>query len=197
MGEDALVDHPIYLVRHGQSQWNVQRLTQGQTAHPRLTALGREQAERAARSLVDDVARLGLDGVRIVTSDLVRAVETADVLSTRLAVPVVSDPRLREQHLGHLEGRSYEDTWAFADTVDWSDPTLPVAGGESLMEVHERMRSAFEEHRRGGPSVLVSHGDAIRAVIAHVDGVAPHLAPWVDVPNGAVARVDAGVTWLS
>jgi probable phosphoglycerate mutase len=190
------VDHPTYLVRHGQSEWNVQRLTQGQTAHPRLTALGSEQARRAARSIEDDLARLGLEGVRIVSSDLVRAVETAEVVSARLAAPVVLDPRLREQHLGHLEGRSYEETWAFADTVDWSDPWSPIAGGECLMEVHERMRAALDEHRGGAPTVLVSHGDAIRAAIAHLDGVPPHLAPWVDVPNGAVARIDVGLTWL-
>ena len=191
------VEHPIYLVRHGQSEWNVRRLTQGQTAHPRLTALGWEQAGQAAMVIEEDLASRGHSGVRIVSSDLTRAVETAGVLGSRLGVQVALDARLREQHLGHLEGRSYEETWAFADTIDWSDPWSPVAGGECLMEVHERMAVALADHRVGGVSVLVSHGDAIRAVIAHLDGVLPHQAPWVEVPNGAVARVDDGVTWLS
>ena len=48
--------HPVYLVRHGQSEWNVLRLTQGQTSHPRLTSLGREQAERAASLIGKDLA---------------------------------------------------------------------------------------------------------------------------------------------
>ena len=49
------VRHPVYLVRHGQSEWNVLRLTQGQTPHPRLTGLGREQAARAAELIASDM----------------------------------------------------------------------------------------------------------------------------------------------
>ncbi|GAB3667526.1 2,3-diphosphoglycerate-dependent phosphoglycerate mutase GpmB [Nocardioides korecus] len=191
------MEHPTYLVRHGQSEWNVRRLTQGQTRHPRLTARGVEQAERAAVVVADDLASLGLRGHRVVSSDLTRAVETAEVLARHLGGRVTLDARLREQHLGDLEGRSYEETWAFADTVDWSDPWAPVAGGECLMEVYERMGAALEHHRVGGVSVLVSHGDAIRAVVARLAGVLPHEAPWVEVPNGAVARVLDGVTWLT
>jgi probable phosphoglycerate mutase len=44
--------------------------------------------------------------------------------------------------------------------------------------------------------VLVSHGDAIRAALAHLEGEPPHAAEWVEVPNGAVARFDGAVTWL-
>lgn len=197
MGDDACVRHPTYLVRHGQSEWNVRRLTQGQTAHPRLTELGSAQAAEAAALIEHDLAARGLPRPRIVSSDLARAVETAEVLARHLGARVDLDARLREQHLGDLEGRTYEETWAFADTVDWSDPWSPVAGGECLMDVHERMAAVIADHRPGPVTVLVSHGDAIRAAIAHLDGVLPHQAPWVEVPNGAVARVDDGVTWLS
>jgi probable phosphoglycerate mutase len=190
------VKQPVYLVRHGQSEWNVRRLTQGQTAHPPLTGLGREQAARAARLLVADVAARDTAVRRIVSSDLVRAVETAQVLGEALGAPVTLDPRLREQHLGALEGRGYDETWAAAEAFDWSDPTLPIAGGESLMDVHLRMADVLGSVDPTGVTVLVSHGDAIRAAVAHLHGVAPHEADWVDVPNGAVARVDDGITWL-
>lgn len=190
------MSHLVYLVRHGQSEWNVLRLTQGQTSHPRLTSLGHEQAERAASLIGDDLA--GRPVTRIVTSDLVRAVETAEVASKVLRAPVAVDSRLREQHLGELEGRGYDETWAVAVAHDWSDPALPLAGGESLMEVHDRLGAVLTEvaGRDGGVTVLVSHGDAIRAAIAHLTGVAPHEAPWVEVANGAVARVDGAITWL-
>jgi broad specificity phosphatase PhoE len=190
------VSHLVYLVRHGQSEWNVLRLTQGQTSHPRLTSLGREQAERAASLIGDDLA--GRPVTRILTSDLVRAVETAEVANKALRAPVAVDPRLREQHLGELEGRGYDETWAAAAAHDWSDPAAPLAGGESLMDVHDRMGAVLTEvaGRDGGVTVLVSHGDAIRAAIAHLTGVAPHEAPWVEVANGAVARVDGAITWL-
>ena len=47
-GRITAMPHPVYLVRHGQSQWNLRRLTQGQTAHPPLTDLGRSQSAAAA-----------------------------------------------------------------------------------------------------------------------------------------------------
>ena len=190
------MSQPVYLVRHGQSEWNLRRLTQGQTPHPPLTPLGREQAAAAARLVAGDVAARGAAVVRIVTSDLVRAVETAHVLGETLGAPVTLDERLREQHLGDLEGRGYDETWAAAEAIDWSDPTRPIAGGESLADVHERMSAVLRSVDRTVVTVLVSHGDAIRTAIAHLTGVQPHEADWVDVPNGAVARVDAGVSWL-
>ena len=188
--------HPVYLVRHGQSEWNLRRLTQGQTVHPRLTELGREQARRATALICDDLAVLGVPAARIVSSDLVRALQTAEILAVHLGGEVRLDARLREQNLGTLEGRSYEETWAVAAQIDWSDPTIPVAGGESLMEVYDRMGAVLSDLDRGTVAVLVSHGDAIRAAVAYLHGVKPHEAPWVDVPNGAVTRIDDDLTWL-
>lgn len=187
---------PVYLVRHGVSEWNVLRLTQGQTAHPRLTVLGRGQAGVAARLIAADVASLGLTVDRILTSDLTRAVETAEILGVALDLPVQLDARLREQHLGELEGRGYEETWAVAAEIDWSDPTVPIAGGESLLQVHDRMAAVLRELDPATTTVLVSHGDSIRAAIAYLDGLGPHESDWVEVPNGAVARVNGSITWL-
>jgi len=78
------VTHPAYLVRHGQSEWNLRRLTQGQTVHPPLTQLGRDQARRAAALIADDLSAFGLPVTRIVSSDLVRAVQTAEALADHL-----------------------------------------------------------------------------------------------------------------
>jgi probable phosphoglycerate mutase len=195
-GRMTAMPHPVYLVRHGQSQWNLSRLTQGQTAHPPLTELGRSQSAAAAELIAADLEGSGLAAERLVSSDLTRAAQTAAIIGRRLHLPVESDSRLREQHLGELEGRSYEETWAAAEAFDWSDPTRPIAGGESLMDVYERMAAVLEEVHPAGARVLVSHGDAIRAALAHLDGVKPHEAAWVEVPNGAVARVDGTITWL-
>lgn len=189
--------HPsVYLVRHGESEWNVRRLTQGQTVHPPLTAVGRSQSSTAADLIASDLGALGLTADRLVSSDLSRAIETAELIGHRLDLTVGTDVRLREQHLGELEGRPYEETWAAAESLDWSDPTQPVAGGESVMDVYERMAAVLEEVDRSGVTILVSHGDAIRCAIACLDDVLPHESEWVDVPNGAVARVDGTITWL-
>lgn len=199
---------PVLLVRHGQSTWNVARRTQGQTPHPPLTEVGRAEA-RAAGDLV--AARLGSGNVRpgggwtlpprVVTSDLVRARQTADLVAARLGVVATQDVRLREQHLGVLEGRPYEETWAAAELHDWSDRHLPVGHGESPAELAARMRSVLAEAlllaQGGNPVVLVSHGDAIRAAEESLLGAAG-TTRWLEVPNGAVleARPGAGLSRL-
>ncbi|MFT4299812.1 MAG: histidine phosphatase family protein [Aeromicrobium sp.] len=188
--------HPVYLVRHGQSEWNLLRLTQGQASHPRLTEVGRRQAVAAGELIASDLRGRGTGVSRIITSDLARAVESAEILSARFDAPVAQDPRLREQHLGELEGRSYEETWAVAEQIDWTDPAVPVAGGESLMEVYDRMAEVLGELDGSEVTILVSHGDSIRAAVAHLSGVKPHESDWVDVPNGAVARITETITWL-
>ena len=183
---------PVYLVRHGQSEWNVLRLTQGQTMHPPLTDLGREQAVMAAEILASEL----VVRPRLLTSDLVRAVDTARTIGSRLGVEPVQDARLREQHLGSLEGCAYEDSWAHAESHDWSDPELPVAGGESVAAVRRRMAALLDSLDHEVPTVLVSHGDAIRSAVAHLEGHSLTDAPWVEVSNGSVARFDGAVTWL-
>jgi probable phosphoglycerate mutase len=189
------VTHALYLVRHGESEWNLRRLTQGQTAYPKLTKQGAEQAMSAAAVLTAELARGATRRHRLVSSDLVRAVETAQIIGARLGAEVELDPRLREQGLGRLEGRGYEETWAAAEEHDWSDPTLPVGGGESVAELHARIGSALDEVTPDSSTVLVSHGDALRAALTHVSGVQPGSAPWVEVPNGAVFRVLPGGRW--
>ncbi|MFV0428182.1 MAG: histidine phosphatase family protein [Arachnia sp.] len=187
---------PLYLVRHGESQWNVLRLTQGQTPHPKLTSRGRRQAEQAAELIANDLS--GRRVAHVVTSDLVRAVETARIVQQRLGGQLSHDPRLREQSVGELEGQPYEAAWAATTAIDWSDPTVRIGGGESLHDVRQRMSEAMAEARGGEVRVLVSHGDSIRAGLAWLSGrSASYDDEWVAVPNGAVARVDDAVTWLS
>jgi probable phosphoglycerate mutase len=193
------VPQPVYLVRHGQSQWNLLRLTQGQIHHPPLTALGRAQAARAAETIAADLPRGA--AVRLVTSDLVRAAETAAIIGERLGVEPVPDVRLREQGFGDLEGRGYDVARAVLAAHDWADPTARPAGGESVREVHDRVARALAEHdgRRTGTAVVVavSHGDTIRAAVA-LPTCAPHEPGWLEVPNGAVARIDGpgAISWL-
>ncbi len=181
------------MVRHGESEWNVARITQGQAAHPRLTDLGRAQAAAVASSL-----RLALGpDVRpvVITSDLVRATETAEIIVEEFSTTWRVDIRLREQSLGSLEGLSYEESFALGSALDLSDPDVRVPGGESCREVAERMSAVLHELAGKVPVVMVSHGDAIRAVLAARTG----RSGWIDVPNGSVAVLDGTDEpgWLS
>ena len=188
---------PYYLVRHGESEWNVQRLTQGQTMHPCLTARGRAQARQAARAIADDLASSGLEAGPVTTSDLVRARETAEIIVEILGAELTVDPRLREQHLGALQGMSYHETFRLAETVDWSVPDQSIGGGESMYQVRDRVAAAISSIDPARVTTLVSHGDAIRVAVACAARLEPHTAPWLEVPNGAVARiVGTDTTWL-
>jgi probable phosphoglycerate mutase len=190
------VRYPVYFVRHGQSVWNVERLTQGQTAHPPLSELGWQQAAEAADLIQQDLESQGLRAGQVLSSDLVRAAQTAEVIGKALGVMLTTDARLREQHLGWLEGKPYEETWAVAADLDWTDPELPIAGGESMMDVTRRMAEVVQELSPDAVAVVVSHGDAIRAVITHLNGHSPVTGPWVEVANGSVVRYDGDFTWL-
>jgi len=186
----------IFLVRHGESDWNVARRTQGQAAHPRLTEVGRAQARAVADALF---AELGPAAVTtIVSSDLARAVQTAEIIAGVTGAGVRTDPRLREQSLGTLEGLGYEESLAAGSALDWSDPDVRPGGGESPREVAARMTAALSDLPQESITVVVSHGDAIRCALVGRSGGA-FGGEWIEVPNGSAAVLDGDepVRWLA
>jgi broad specificity phosphatase PhoE len=173
--------HPLtlLLVRHGQSEWNAAGLMQGQTPHVPLTPLGHAQAEAAAAG----------PGA-LISSDLVRAVQTADHCARATGLPIVTAPALREQGYGELEGRPSRDLW---DVVDWTDPHWSAPGGESLAELHGRVGAFLKTLSAEPPSdviALVTHGDTIRAAQAVVAGLGPDAMPVLTPHNGTVTRLE-------
>ena len=174
----------LLLVRHGQSEWNASGRMQGQTPHVPLTALGHAQAHTAAAEL----ARLRPKA--LISSDLLRAVETAEHCARATGLTVVTSPTLREQGYGELEGMPSRDLW---DVVDWTDPHWSAPGGESLAELHARVE-AFLKHLGAEPPAdviaLVTHGDTIRAAQAVVAGLGPDAMPAVTPHNGSVTRLE-------
>lgn len=173
----------LLLVRHGQSEWNAAGRMQGQTAHVPLTELGHRQADAAAHEL----ARLRPGA--LVSSDLLRAVQTAEHCARATGLPLTTTPALREQGYGVLEGRPSRELW---DVVDWTDPHWAAEGGESLAQLHGRVAGYVAELVRRPPAevlALVTHGDTIRAVQAVVAGKGPGELPAETPHNGTVTRV--------
>jgi len=170
----------LWLVRHGQSGWNVSGQVQGQSPNaPGLTAVGREQAAVAARELVCRAPRASL----IVASDLARAAETADIIAAILGIPVEYDPDLREQGLGVLEGlvaaspAAAEITGAPSvaegpeDALDvlWRQPFQRPPGGESVADMYGRVYRALGRitaSRPGAELIIVTHGGPVRVATA-------------------------------
>jgi broad specificity phosphatase PhoE len=174
----------LLLVRHGQSEWNAAGLMQGQTAHVPLTELGHAQAAAAARELV--ALRPGV----LVSSDLRRAVQTAEHCARATGLPLTTTPALREQGYGVLEGRPSRELW---DVVDWIDPHWAAPGGESLAELHARVGAYLKALCADPPAevvALVTHGDTIRAAQAVAAGLGPDAMPAVTPHNGTVTPLE-------
>jgi probable phosphoglycerate mutase len=157
------------LWRHGQTQWNDSRRFQGQT-DVALDEVGRAQAAAAARALAE------LDPQLIVTSDLVRAAETADLLASIVGVQARRATGLRETHGGRWEGRFADDLKADPVYVRWlAGDDVPAGGSETRSQVGERARPVVDEVMAeldaGRVGVLVSHGGTIRSLIGSVVGL--------------------------
>jgi broad specificity phosphatase PhoE len=169
----------LLLVRHGESTWNVQGRVQGQTSHVPLTDLGRTQAR-------DVAARLAAMSVqRLHTSDLLRAVQTADAIARTTGLETRPDRRLRERGYGLLEGRP-----SHAVPMLGSRDACAPPGGESFQDVVRRVGGLLEEclaeaaHDDLDGVVLVTHGDTIAAALCWLG-----RDPGNDPSNGSVTTV--------
>ncbi len=183
-------DVKVHLVRHGQSTWNLSGRLQGQTAHPDLTALGREQAALAAGVLA---SRVG-GAVELWSSDLVRATRTAEVISARLRSPVRLDEALREQGLGSLEGRVTSALRPQPTPDGMGVGKVRWGGGESTSDVYARVDRFLRRVLPTAPAnlVLVSHGDTIRVMAAWLRGRSHREVDWdTPVANGSVLTLAA------
>lgn len=161
----------LYLVRHGETDYNRRQIMQGRRINSRLNATGRQQARALARRF----AGVPLDAVY--TSTLDRAIETADaVLAGRDDVPVFRLAGLDEMSWGVYEGEpSSERLQRMLDGLyaQWEagDFSRPIEGGESILDVQARGVEAVEAivARHPGQTVLVvSHGRLLRVVLASV-----------------------------
>jgi broad specificity phosphatase PhoE len=146
----------LYLVRHGETEWNAARRIQGRTDIP-LNDTGREQARQAAELL----ARRRWQGVY--TSPLGRAHETARIIADRLGLEGVTDiDALVERDYGEAEGMGFDEIEALYPEG------VRAPGQETREEVAARVVPALlelAERHPGERLVIVSHGGAIRSVL--------------------------------
>lgn len=154
----------IYLVRHGQTDWNALEKVQGTTDIP-LNATGLAQAERA-RELMKDIP---IDV--IYSSPLIRAYRTAEIINEYHHAPIITEPRIRERNYGIYEAAKYD---AYPGVEFW-DYALNkrFKGAETVREVFERVYRCLDDIRRDNPGksvMLAMHGGAARAVHVYFGG---------------------------
>lgn len=171
----------LYLVRHGQCEFNAEGRVAGQLDSS-LTVLGFEQAGSAAERLADSGARY------LFTSDLGRAVQTAEVIGRRLGLEPRLDPDLREQHLGDMQGRLTRDLHALESPAGVHINSVRWGGGESIVDLYGRVARFFGRLAGlpPGPAIIVSHEHTIHVADAYLRGAGPLDIDWAELPNGGI-----------
>jgi alpha-ribazole phosphatase len=161
----------IYLVRHGETEWNASLKYQGQTDVP-LSETGKKQADLLGKRL----AASKFDG--FYSSDLARAYETAGIISLYHKQQIKRIPELREINFGLWEGLDYKEIMGkYPDEIKqwWEKPLLArIPGGETMDEMIKRttttVRTIVESHNSGN-IVVVTHGGVVRSIVGTVLGM--------------------------
>jgi ribonuclease H / adenosylcobalamin/alpha-ribazole phosphatase len=153
------------LLRHGQTPMSVQKRYAGRTDAP-LTEVGVQQAAAAAKRLAS--AGLGV----IVTSPLLRTVQTAQAVAAVTGAAVVTDDGFRETDFGAWEGLTFAEVrerWPAEISAWLADPDVAPPGGESFTDVSARVTEALDRllaARAGQTVLIVSHVTPIKMLVA-------------------------------
>lgn len=191
----------IFLIRHGQTAWNAERRLQGQ-ADTDINALGREQADRNGRRLAGLIGQAS--GFDFVASPMRRTRETMERLRVAMGLPADgyrTDPCLKELHFGDWQGYTFKE-------LERSEPGLsqqrdrdkwnflpPGEGAESYAMLARRIEPWLEAVSQ--PTVCVTHGGVIRAVLHLKAGMSFDEAAMLDIRQDRILRLaDGKAEWL-
>lgn len=175
----------IYLFRHGETDWNLNKRFQGHTNIP-LNQKGRDQA----KELNEKFSNLEIDVC--LSSDLDRAIETGRIALSNHSVPFLFSASLRETHLGDVEGLSQieiaekygEETLTRWRSVKPEDITMGFSNGETKQQHLQRLKDFVEHTLISNPhfkSVAIStHGGSLVRLV-HATNNAPEKA--IVIPN--------------
>lgn len=183
----------VLLIRHGQSEGNAARRFGGHTATP-LSPRGRRQAQATARALQSE------ELTAIYSSDLARAVETAQPLANLTGLAVNATIAFRERSVGVMEGLTFEaaaqqhpEQYAALLQRDFEHV---LTGGESYRQLLDRAVQKLDEiiaENNGGKIAVFSHTGTICILALHLMGAldAPELKPvWISSANCGVTRIE-------
>ncbi|HEV3325582.1 MAG TPA: 2,3-bisphosphoglycerate-dependent phosphoglycerate mutase [Puia sp.] len=179
----------LVLVRHGQSEWNLQNRFTGET-DVELTAKGRMEAWSAGDKLS------GLNFAHAFTSLLVRAIETLELILSRTGqtdCPISRDRALNERNYGRLQGLNKADVtrqYGEEQVALWRRSfSARPPGGESLEDTAARVIPYFKQMiepmlRQGRDILVVAHGNSLRSLVMYLEGVSEVAIVAVDLPTG-------------
>lgn len=179
----------LILIRHGETDWNRELRFQGQIDVP-LNDIGFEQARRVAERLAGESVQ------QLVSSDLLRTRQTAELPSVRLGLDLVHDAGLREQAFGVVDGMRVGDIQQ-QFPQEWTrfsefDADYAFDGGESTRSFHTRVMAALQRlaaSREGQRLVVVTHGGVLDMVYRSAMGMSLSGPRQSMIPNGGISRV--------
>jgi probable phosphoglycerate mutase len=182
----------LYLIRHGQTDYNRKGQLQGRGIDAPLDAIGKAQSEAVARHLKTEAIDV------VVSSSLLRARSTAEIISKGLKVPFHGQyPELDEMDFGNAEGHFVHQMDAQLNTIyeKWGQGLVDSAfdAGESPLDVleraHRRMMSILNEHA-GKRIVAVVHGRLIRILLSDWLGLGLHRMNEIQHANASINKIE-------
>jgi len=155
----------LYVIRHGQTDWNLTQRIQGMT-DVELNETGLTQAEEAKQKLKEYPIDI------ILCSPLKRARKTAEIINQEKKLDIICDSRLVERGYGEIEGKNFESL----DLRTYFDLTLNLktSGVEPIKSLMDRVYSVLDEIKekyKGKNVLLVTHGGTIRAINTYFNGI--------------------------
>jgi 2,3-bisphosphoglycerate-dependent phosphoglycerate mutase len=179
----------LVLIRHGQSQWNLENKFTGWIDIP-LSPKGEEEAREAG----EKIKNFKFD--KVYTSVLERAIKTYEIAAEVAGfknLPVEKDKALNERMYGDLQGLNKDDMrkkFGAEQVHIWRRSfDVPPPNGESLKDTAERVlpywRSHIEPDLKAGKNILVvAHGNSLRALIMHLDNLTGEEVVKLEIPTG-------------
>ena len=180
----------LILIRHGETAWNRELRFQGHADVP-LNDIGHEQARRIGLRLAGESAVQ-----HIISSDLMRAQQTAAPAASQLSLPVVTSAGLREQFFGVVEGMRSDEIQSLHPRAweEWlefrEDHAMPE--GETAREFHTRIIAALgaiATAHRGQRLIVVTHGGVLDMVWRTAQGLSLSGPRRSDIPNAGFNRI--------
>ncbi len=180
----------LYLIRHGQTDWNVAGKIQGSTDIP-LNEMGKKQAACLAKGMEKRPVS------RVFTSTLSRAYETAKAIGDSQNVPVYGLLELQEVNYGYWEGLTMEEIEQRypKELQQWYLSPVEVAppGGETQTQVYERCKAAIDHilEQGDGDVAVVSHGATVVFLLEYMlDGTGRDEEDDIIVGNASISTVE-------
>lgn len=194
----------LIMVRHGQSQWNLENRFTG-WKDVDITEQGRKEAQLAGKLLKEEVFE------KAFTSTLKRAQHTLSIIleeSTRRDLPVIISSALNERSYGQLEGLNKLETalkYGEQQVHIWRRSyDVAPPGGESLKDTADRVIVYFKEQiapllQKGKNILVVAHGNSLRALKMYLEQLSPEQISEIEIPTGIPLKyeLDAKLTVIS